>query len=367
MIATEQAPAKPAETAAQTALPADRYRPTHDQATASSAHSRINIPLNLENWKHLPEEIVADLLWFHQYLLDAKKTWQEGIEAINYDRSTLFRVLKGSYEGNWRNITTAIQSYKRIVSERSTIKKADWVENSITRLIFAGLNYAMANQSVTIIIGESRMGKTAAATAWRNLNNHGRSCMVIAPAYGGTKALLRDIAGTVGVNKNTSVPAMHEAVLRAFNPNRILIVDEAHRLLPCDRRSNPVNLEILRDIHDRTGCALALLATQRFDLELKKSEYMFEQLIGRVGMPVRLPRKVKPADIEPIVRQYISRPGQKLMQAAEQVANDRGRLGILVETLKVASRMAAKDDSKMNEEHFFKALAFRQRMSGELQ
>jgi DNA transposition AAA+ family ATPase len=162
---------------------------------------------------------------------------------------------------------------------------------------------------------------------------------------------------------------MHDGILRGFNRNRILIVDEAHRLLPGDRRTNPVNLEILRDIHDRTGCALALLATDRFNVELRRSEYMFEQLLGRIGMPIRLPRKIKTADFEAIVKQYVPRPGAKLIAACEQIANEQGRLGILVETLKIASRMAAKelktDKARVTDEHVFKAMGLRKQMMGE--
>ena len=42
-----------------------------------------------------------------------------------------------------------------------------------------------------------------------------------------------------------------------------------------------------------------------------------------------------------------------------------GRLGILVENLKVASRIAAKSKQKLTEEHFFKAVAVRTQMMGE--
>jgi len=348
-----------------TTLPPSRPVTASAQAEASSAHARINIPLNVENWKALEAETQAELMWFHQHCLDDGLSHKEAAQALDYDQSTVFRVLKGTYDGNWRNILAAIRSYRRIHAERLTIQKNEFVENSITRMICQGLDYAHVNNSITLIVGESRMGKTASARFWRDKNNHGRSAYVIAPAYGGTKALLSEIAGCVGVNKNVSIVQMHQAVLRAFNKNRILIVDEAHRLLPNDRRVNPVNLEIIRDIHDRTGAAVALLATQRFSTELNKSEYMFEQLLGRIGLPVRLPRKVKAGDIEPILRQYVPRPSARLIETALLVSNELGRLGILVETLKVASRIAAKDKDKVREEHFFKALAVRKQMMGE--
>lgn len=339
-----------------------------EAAEASSAQSRINIPLNLDNWHKLPDEIQQDLLWFHQFALDQRMSLADCAQALGYDNSTIFRVLKGTYEGSYKNICEAIRSYKRLATERASIQQNEWVENKATRMIFAGLNYAMANNSIATILGESRMGKTVTAKRWRDENNHGRTVFVTAPAYGGTRRLLFDIAKCVGVNTNKSAVDVHESILRAFNRNRILIIDEAHRLLPGDRgRQDPQKLEILRDLHDRTGCALCLLATQRFDTELRKgAEYQFEQLIGRIGMPVRLPRNFLVTDIEPIVRQYVKRPSDSMLDTALGLANKPGRLGILVETLKVASRMAVKSKSTLTEEHFFKALKLRQEMMGEI-
>lgn len=336
-----------------------------EQATASSAHARLNIPLNLDAWKSLDVGTRDLLTWFHQYALDQGLSLKECAEALDYDTSTVFRVLKGTYEGNWTNIAKAITSYRRIALERGRIQQNQFVKNNVANLIHDALNYAMANNSIAFIIGESRQGKTIAAEAWRDENNHGRTVFVTAPPYGGTKAFLRAIAQAVGANKNQNAMQMMDSIYRAFNRNRMLIIDEAHRLLPGDRRSNAVMVEIARDIRDRTGCALALIATERFQAELEKGSYMFEQVLGRVGMPVRLPRRMSEKAFEPIVRQYLSNPSEKVMQASAKIANEMGRLGVLVETLKVASRIASKTKQRMTEEHFLKAIAIREQMMGE--
>lgn len=341
------------------------HAPTTDQATASSAHSRINVPLNMENWRNLDEDTQEVLTWFHQYLLDNGLNWDDATEAIGYDRSTVFRVLKGSYEGSYANVVKAIKSFQRIAEQRGAIQQATVVRNGIVELICAGLDYAVANNSITTIIGESRMGKTQAALYWRDQNNHGRSVYVAAPPYGGNKMFLRRLAEAVGVNRSQSNAQMFEATARAFNRNRILLVDEAHRLVPMDRRTASVALEMIRDIHDETGCAVALIATQRFEDELKRSGYMYEQLLGRIGMPVRLSRTIEKKDFLPIVRQYVANPSSDLVAQLYQIANTHGRLGILVQTLKVASKIASKQKEKLEECHVVKAIAVRQQMMGE--
>jgi DNA transposition AAA+ family ATPase len=211
------------------------------------------------------------------------------------------------------------------------------------------------------------MGKTESAKLWRDANNHGTSVLVTTPPIGGTKALLQRIAVAVGVSKNKSMADMYDAITRSFNRNRILIIDEAHRLMPSSRRANPVNVEILRDLHDETGCALAFIATQRFSDDLHNSSYQFEQVLGRIGMPIRLKRTIAAKDIMPIVSQYLPDPSKELMDHCKQIANEQGRLGILTEDLKIASRIAGKMEQNLTEAHFFKALKLREQMQGEKQ
>jgi DNA transposition AAA+ family ATPase len=339
---------------------------TKSEAAAASSHqARINIPLNLAAWKDLPQTHQDALLWFHQHALDDGLTLNTAGQALNYDKTTIWRILKGTYEGNWDNVVSRITSYRKLTAQRENIQKNEFVENRFTKLIGNALTYALANSSITLIVGDSRFGKTTTARWWRDGNNHGRSVLVTAPAYGGTRGLLNEIAHACGYNTNKGALDLHQLVLKAFNRNRILIVDEAHRLMPGDKRVSPVSLEMLRDIHDRTGCALALIATARFQDQLAKSNYMFEQLIGRIGMPVRLPREIKPEDFLPIVRQYVKRPGDKVTDALALVVNEAGRLGVLVETLKVAARLAKNKKEDCRDEHVIKAIAIRREMMGE--
>lgn len=336
-------------------------------AEASSAHARVNVPLNLTVWRDRPEAEQELLTWFHQHILDEGLNWKDATEAIGYDRSTVFRLLKGTYgAGSWDKPLQAIESYRKIALNRGTITRAEFSPNGISRMVFAGLDYAMANNSITTIIGESRQGKTVAAKAWAAENNHGRSVFVTAPPVGGTKMLMRVIAGRVGQNKNQSIVQLAEAIHRAFNRNRILIVDEAHRLLPSDSRTvNPAGLELLRDLHDQTGCALAMIATARFSDRIKTGTYQFEQLIGRIGMPIRLPKTVGKKDVLPILTQYIAEPPAGLVDVLVEIANAPGRLGIVTETLKVASRMASKAKQPLAESHILRAVQVRKEMSGE--
>ena len=336
------------------------------QAEASSAHARVNVPLNLQVWRSRSQDEQDELLWFHQHILDEGLSWTAASEAIGYDKSTLFRILKGIYEAaSWAKPISAIRSYRRIAEKRASIVRNAFAENPVSKMIWAGLDYALANNSITTIIGESRQGKTIAAQAWAEANNHGRSVYVVAPPVGGIKMLMRVIAGRIGANKNQSVIQLAESLHRGFNRNRILIIDEAHRLMPNDSRTvNPAHIELLRDLHDQTGCGLAFIATSRFDTRLRSGSYQFEQLIGRIGMPIRLSPKARKDDILPIVEQFLP-PTPNVIEMLLELANKPGRMGIVAETLKVASRMAAKKSEPIAAAHIQKAINLRKQMSGE--
>ncbi|MBI5770888.1 MAG: AAA family ATPase [Verrucomicrobia bacterium] len=348
-----------------------------DHARTATAHARINVPINLENWRHLDTEVSGRLLWFHQHALDEGMGWEACAQALGYDdpaegQRAIFGALKGTLE-NYDDVLERIEGYRKIARERAGIIRAEFAENPIAQLIWAGLDYAVANNSITLIEGDSGHGKTLCTEVWARMdrNNHGKTVRVEANAIGGTRVFLGEICRATGGNVNASIGQMREHCFRTMNEHRMLIVDEATRLLPTDRRSLPEKVEFLRELHDRRGCALALLATTRLEQELNKGAYIFEQVLGRIGMPIRLPRVLTEEHFRPIVVQYFPRPGEKLLAACAQLANNKmprqqGRLRLLSQVLRLASRVASKKKTRLAEIHFFEALGLREQMMGEV-
>jgi DNA transposition AAA+ family ATPase len=341
-----------------------------DKEKEPETKQRINIPLNLKNWSHLPPEIQTDLAWFHQYLLDNNMTKKEAGAAIQYDESTIHRVLYGDYGGNYQNVADNIRSYRKIVANRAKIQHASFEKNRNTELICGALDYAMASNSIALIMGESGTGKSMTGRYWRDQHNSGRTVFTEARAGSSTMGFISDLCHGVGINVSKNMYQKHLALERAFNKNRMLIIDEANFLLPVDRRSVPVRLETVRKLHDKTGMALGLLATVRFSHELEQTEYMFEQLLGRIDMPVRLHRTLNEKDIIGILDQYFPRPSELVIQTSLQIVNNllpeyKGRVRALTALLRFTSRMA--NGGKLNEDLFIKAMATKKKMMGEFQ
>lgn len=324
-----------------------------EEAAASSANKRINIPLNIENWKHLPAEQVEQLLWFHQYLLHQDMGYPEAAKAIEYDDSTIFRILKGTYEGNWANIVRAIKTYraevvrvKKVEAMQSAVGTCKYVENRVTKRLDWILGYTLGRAGSSLILAEGGMGKTMGGKHWGEENNHGTSVFVECLPIGGAKGLLRQIAEKVGVNKNLNTSQMLEAVVRAFNRTRILILDEIQQHVPLSQRTTPTALEMARRIKDLSGCALAMIGTVRVAGDLAKTPYLYEQIIRRTGKPYYLPDKFEESDVLPIITQFIKKPSDDFCEVLLTWANDRevGRLNYVVDQLTFASKIA--HDSK---------------------
>lgn len=332
-----------------------------DQKRASSAHAAINIPLNVECWHNLDDDIQTQLIWFHQHVIDQKVSWEKAKATLGYDSSTIFKVLKGTYEGSYENVCERIREYRQGIA---SIRKSTFAKNRISRLISSTLDYAVTCGGIVLIMGESGQGKSSSATDWMHDHNGGRTAMVETPPTGGHRGFLGAFAKRQGSNKNGSLAAQEASTYRAFNKRRMLLVDEVHRLIPGDRRVTPRSLEFLRHLHDQTQVPIGLFATQRFSRELQENQYMFEQLLGRIDLTVVLPESMDHRDYQPMVEQYIPNPDAKLNSLCDEVVNSwPGRMRALDKLMVFASRIAIKAGEKMTSKHVFQAVNWRNKLS----
>jgi DNA transposition AAA+ family ATPase len=339
-------------------------------APDANTHVRLKIPINLANWKHLPDHVQTELLWFHQHALDESMGLEEAAEAVNYSENAVYKVLKGTYEnGNYNEFCKAVASYKAAFLKRQGIHHSEFVPNRNTRLIYDAFDWAAASSSIAFIIGESGTGKTITGKQWALEHNHGRTVMTEAREFGGVKGLMVDISIKIGADKDARNDVLRAQIHRGFNRNRFLIVDELHRLLPKNPATIPVSLEFLRALHDATGLPIGCFATDRLLHDLNKSHYQSEQLLGRIGSPIRLYTKFDETDLRPLLAQYFDAISDRSMSSALAIANNeledyKGRWRVLVKTLQMAQNLAKKSKSRVTETHFLKAMAVRKQMLG---
>jgi len=314
---------------------------------------------NREYVNSLPDDMRDQLTWLSQHIDETGASLGAIGKALRYDAGTISKVLAGVYTGSMHNVCKRIAVLRKVRDERALSQGTTFVENSIAQKVELVLKYAHANNTITIIVGESRMGKTTAAKWYCYEKYVGTTVYVSLPPACTHRMLLQIIAGKLGLPTNGSTALLYEILRDALTPDMLLVIDEAHFLLAATSRACPRSLEAVRHLHDTTGVGVALIATERFYDSLAASRYQYEQLLGRVAVPVQLKPKIKRSDILPIIKQYYDKPSTEILDHALTIANAPGRLGHLALDLRVASRLAAKKARQLTETDFLTAMAIR--------
>lgn len=334
--------------------------PTTAPAETGEEDHGIRVQADVEALSSLPEDDRLVILAYHQQILaDRSYNWRRVKDEIGYDSSTMSRVFRGKYAGSYANIVLAIR--RHLENRKDAVSRASFVKNAIAKTIWNAMDYALANSTGALVIGPSRTGKTEAAKAYAESDSaRGKVVYYQVPPTGGVGALLSGLCRCVGASRKLIPAESLAAICRALGPTRILVIDEAHRMLGASAKSMARQLEVVRYLHDETRCAFALIATARFEDELVASRYMHEQLIGRISAPIRVGEKLRADDWRPIVDQFI--PGdldKETLAALEQVVASTGRVAALVHTLQLAQRDATLRHETPGAAHIARAIQWR--------
>ena len=334
---------------------------------ASMSRDVINIPDNvlIKGAAQYAQQDQDDLQWLFSYAtaeLDGSRS--RLCELVGCDWTTLFRVATGTYPASIENIMVKVRDVKRRVTESAGT--SGFIPTLVTLRIHETLDYALAGDidggKIVLVIGASRRGKTKAIKEWARSNNHGRSVYVDCPESGGMREFLYEIADALRINKGRRTADLKQRIIESFNPRRILIVDEVARLLSSGRDIKLDQLEFIRRLHDKTGCAIALCATQVFEemLDTQKYQRFLEQLLGRIAEPLRIPDRVYKEEIRSIRAGIGADSDPQLLDLAHAIANKPGKLGVLFELLSQAARVAQRRKSPLAHEHLAAAWKRRQ-------
>ena len=142
---------------------------------------------------------------------------------------------------------------------------------------------------------------------------------------------------------------------RAIGPRNIIIADEAGHLLSRSGRPGGA-IELLRDLHDMTGCGVALIFTDVYLAEIKRgrnADY-FEQFLGRLEFPVEIPQKPRRDEVRQVLTAFFADGvSEELVSYALGVATARdGKLRTLFKDLFRAEELAKNDGRKITADDF---------------
>jgi DNA transposition AAA+ family ATPase len=332
----------------------------HENAVVAMHDQKFKLPGDVVNkaTAELPEEQRSLIRWLHAYACDRNLSMSDLAAKVRYDNSTLSRVFRGVYSGNYSDVCAAISRFKDLEEKRSTIRRAPFVTTSLSRRIFKILEAALTFQKVAFIYGESQIGKTTTLEEYQRMHNHGETIVVRMPAGGALGNFLKELAIALRISPEQKEWQLRQRIKRSFDDRMLLIVDQAHECFR-SQYSNRSTLSLLfvMEIFDYAKCGVVIVGTRtlRHELEAGRNKDILRQLGLRSLAGLQLPDKPSATNLNEFAAHYglPAAEGEALMLQSE-IIRDQG-LGKWCTVLQAASRIAAKEGKKLTWAHVIRA------------
>jgi len=288
--------------------------------------------------------------------------------------SLLYKLYNGIYKsadgrpmGPSADLVKNIQEFLKLELERYEAGETLFVLTPTAKKICTTCDLARESGTIIFMWGPPHIGKSWTLERWYTpRNNHARTIYVRMKAASGLGGMVRRIADALGISDKSNTADLIERIKRALGPNTLLILDECHLLAHTYRRGSfHVCMEVIREIHDETGCGMVLCWTILNDVKAasqKELQQLWRRGVHKVPLPM-MPTKADltailehnglqfPArELEVTVGRISDRPYEVLRQVAKNEA-----LKAITERLRYARKLANKADQKLSWYHFMDA------------
>ena len=293
------------------------------------------------------------VMWFFGEVKGRALSMGDAGKAIGYDASTVSRILRGRYEGNWGNVLKSIRRYKHLQDERGRMVRADFVETSIWQLIRATCDLALVHQMPSIIMGVSQIGKTASLLEYQRRSEY-TVRYVRMPAAAGFRSAMEAVADACFITTRCTGEQLRRRVAGGLDERSLLIVDELHQLAISTGKTTAIKvMEWLRELHDISGCGLVVCGTRAVEGDLINGELRawLDQFAQRCIRRLVLPDRLPDADIAAFGAAFgLPAPGTDILDLLRTLRANR-----LVKTLQLASNLAQRKAAPLTWDTFLAA------------
>jgi DNA transposition AAA+ family ATPase len=243
-------------------------------------------------------------------------------EASGINASRLSQWRAGKYRGD--NLATA-KAVEKWLDTRAAREQAQaelpaappFVLTDTAEKIQNAISYAHHAGDIVLIYGGAGVGKTETIRDY--VGTHSGVCLVtFTPAHNTLRSALNSIASCVGVQVRRETNFTFDAICRALKERQgLLIIDEAQHV-------NANTLDMIRAIHDRTGCGIVYSGNEMVYTNLTggdRAAYL-DRLSSRVGMRLAIKRAtatdarqiaqawgIDSADIHKLLGEIAGKPG----------------------------------------------------------
>jgi DNA transposition AAA+ family ATPase len=330
----------------------------------------------LENMATYTEETRETMLACFRWCIDPKHlvSRQEFARRVDYHETNVWKFFAGRYlhpetkvpEPPPEKFLRAARQFLKLERERYEGGRTVFVATQTSQRINTFFDLVRESRSMGVMWGPSHVGKTWAAEEYRQGNNHGRTIYVRMHAASGLGGMVRRIADCLGISDNANTAALVERIKRGLTVDTLLILDECH-LLANTYRANSffACIEVIREIHDESGCGMVLIWT-RIDSLKQASGRELQQVWRRGVHKLSLPPSPTRADVAAVLaasglrfpekgsRVKVGKVEEDPAAVLAQVAKGEG-LKAITERLRYARKLANKGSGVLTWEDFIKA------------
>jgi len=176
--------------------------------------------------------------------------------------STIRDLLKGVYREHADDHVRTLNNWVEQHARQQAVKlKGNFVETRVALDVLHVARLVRENQTMGMVVGPAGIGKTRCAQALHE-TYVGAVLITVGLGAHNPKGFTSALAEQLGVRGMGALKSQftyrsqtERVIARLQGSNRLLIIDEAHKL-------NGDALERIREIHDATGCPVFMLATK---------------------------------------------------------------------------------------------------------
>jgi hypothetical protein len=180
--------------------------------SGNGGRDRINIAGDTitQATAHLTEEQRDLIRWVYGYAKDEDLGWKELESRFAISRSTFWKIFTDAYRNengdriDCSSICKTLGARKELIEKRENLRRVPFVETSIFEKIYKVALEARDMQVISLIYGESQIGKTEAQKEIQRRHNHGQTVYVRVPASAGVQWFIKEIAGQCHIKVRTS-------------------------------------------------------------------------------------------------------------------------------------------------------------------
>lgn len=236
-------------------------------------------------------------------------TQSEWAAAIGMSRNTFYKFLTGRYTHPQTGVRLDLSpKYEKAMREWLKLQKSafgahfgngEFVMTPTAKKVGYACAIARESRTPVFLFGPSQVGKSWGLIYDAETHNHGRTIYVRCSSISGLHGLMRAIGDRIGVASSGSKDNMKQSMIRAFQSDMVLILDEFHELLYTYRRESFFACaEFVRELYDRCGIGIVLSLTnfgrdQIWDSRKSDLEQIFRRGVHRIqvgtksGLPLR--------------------------------------------------------------------------------